>query len=218
MAITITLTVHYAPLVAKPSPPVLSGPTGRALPGHRVSFTCESHGFSPREITLKWFKDGNELPASQTSVDPEGDGASYSISSTARVPLAPGDVRSQVVCEVAHVTLQGGPPLRGTANLSETIRGRCPHTQPAPTPGPNPASLLHPLLFAPGLEWPGISFPAVLPVTGHRDVLLTHVCVMAAARSTPITCRAPCSELSSTFPIATPTTEHLLSARPLCSW
>ncbi|KAB1262452.1 Tyrosine-protein phosphatase non-receptor type substrate 1 [Camelus dromedarius] len=64
----------------------------------------------------------NEIAASQTSVDPEGDSISYSVSSTAKVVLAPGDVRSQVICEVAHVTLQGGPPLRGTANLSETIR------------------------------------------------------------------------------------------------
>uniref|UniRef100_A0A671F8X7 Ig-like domain-containing protein n=2 Tax=Rhinolophus ferrumequinum TaxID=59479 RepID=A0A671F8X7_RHIFE len=107
---------------AKPSPPVVSGPTGRAPPKQTVSFTCESHGFSPRNITLKWFKEGNELPASQTSVDPEGDSASYSVSSTARLVLAPGDVRSQLVCEVDHVTLRGGPPLRGTANLSETIR------------------------------------------------------------------------------------------------
>ncbi|XP_019501314.1 PREDICTED: tyrosine-protein phosphatase non-receptor type substrate 1 isoform X2 [Hipposideros armiger] len=107
---------------AKPSPPVVSGPTGRAPPGQTVNFTCESHGFSPRNIVLKWFKDGNQLPASQTTVDPEGDSASYSVSSTARVVLAPGDVRSQVVCEVVHVTLQGSPPLRGTANLSETIR------------------------------------------------------------------------------------------------
>ncbi|KAM5219962.1 signal-regulatory protein beta-1-like isoform 3-T3 [Hipposideros larvatus] len=107
---------------AKPSPPVVSGPTRRAPPGQIVSFTCESHGFSPRNITLKWFKDGNVLPASQTTVDPEEDSASYSVSSTARVVLAPGDVRSQVVCEVDHVTLQGSPPLRGTANLSETIR------------------------------------------------------------------------------------------------
>ncbi|XP_074173344.1 signal-regulatory protein beta-1 isoform X2 [Rhinolophus sinicus] len=107
---------------AKPSPPVVSGPTGRAPPKQTVSFTCESHGFSPQKITLKWFKDGNELPAPQTTVDPEGDSASYSISSTARLVLAPGDVRSQLVCEVDHVTLQGGPPLRGTANLSETIR------------------------------------------------------------------------------------------------
>ncbi|XP_044909736.1 signal-regulatory protein beta-1-like isoform X1 [Felis catus] len=107
---------------AKPSPPVVSGPTARATPEQTVSFTCESHGFSPRNVTLKWFKNGKELAASQTTVDPEGDSASYSISSTTTLPLAPGDVRSQVICEVAHVTLQGGPPLRGTANLSETLR------------------------------------------------------------------------------------------------
>ncbi|KAI5246353.1 Tyrosine-Protein Phosphatase Non-Receptor Type Substrate 1 [Manis pentadactyla] len=107
---------------AKPSPPVVLGPTERATPEQTVSFTCQSHGFSPRNITLKWFKNGNELSASQTNVDPEGDSASYRISSTAEVVLAPGDVRSQVICEVAHVTLQGGPPLRGTANLSETLR------------------------------------------------------------------------------------------------
>ncbi|XP_019501208.1 PREDICTED: signal-regulatory protein beta-1-like [Hipposideros armiger] len=107
---------------AKPSSPVVSGPTGRAPPGQTVSFTCESHGFSPRNIVLKWFKDGNQLPAFLTTMNPEGDSASYSVSSTARVVLAPGDIRSQVVCEVVHVTLQGSSPLRGTANLSETIR------------------------------------------------------------------------------------------------
>ncbi|XP_057575721.1 signal-regulatory protein beta-1-like [Hippopotamus amphibius kiboko] len=107
---------------AKPSPPMVSGPAVRASPEQTVSFTCTSHGFSPRNISLKWFKNGNELSASQTNVDPEGDSVSYSISSTTRVQLAPGDVHSQVICEVAHVTLQGGPPLRGTAKLSETIR------------------------------------------------------------------------------------------------
>ncbi|XP_065777642.1 tyrosine-protein phosphatase non-receptor type substrate 1 isoform X1 [Muntiacus reevesi] len=108
---------------AKPSPPMVSGPTVRATPEQTVSFTCTSHGFSPRNISLKWFKNGNELSASQTSVDPQKDNnASYSINSTTKVLLAPGDVHSQVICEVAHVTLQGGPPLRGTANLSETIR------------------------------------------------------------------------------------------------
>ncbi|KAF6088368.1 hypothetical protein HJG60_008209 [Phyllostomus discolor] len=107
---------------AQPSPPVVSAPTGRATPGQTVSFTCESHGFSPRNIILRWFKDGNEFPASQPTVDPEGDSPSYNISSTAKVRLARGDVRSQVICQVDHVTLKGGPPLRGTANLSETIR------------------------------------------------------------------------------------------------
>ncbi|XP_032207069.1 signal-regulatory protein beta-1-like isoform X9 [Mustela erminea] len=107
---------------AKPSPPVVSGPTARASPEQTVNFTCKSHSFSPRNITLRWFRNGNELAASQTSVDPEGDRMSYSISSTTRLVLAPGDVRSQVICEVTHVTLQGGPPLRGTANLSEVLR------------------------------------------------------------------------------------------------
>ncbi|XP_053782188.1 tyrosine-protein phosphatase non-receptor type substrate 1 [Desmodus rotundus] len=106
---------------AQPSPPVVSGPTGRAAPGQTVRFTCESHGFSPRNVILRWFKDGNELRASQTAVDPEGDSPSYSVSSTVTVLLARGDVRSQVICQVEHVTLKGGP-LRQTANLSEIIR------------------------------------------------------------------------------------------------
>uniref|UniRef100_A0A2K6KJ63 Ig-like domain-containing protein n=1 Tax=Rhinopithecus bieti TaxID=61621 RepID=A0A2K6KJ63_RHIBE len=106
---------------AKPSAPVVSGPTARATAEHTVSFTCESHGFSPKDITLKWFKNGNELSDFQTNVDPAGESVSYSIRSTARVVLTRGDVHSQVICEVAHVTLQGDP-LRGTANLSEAIR------------------------------------------------------------------------------------------------
>uniref|UniRef100_A0A8D2BDT6 Tyrosine-protein phosphatase non-receptor type substrate 1 n=1 Tax=Sciurus vulgaris TaxID=55149 RepID=A0A8D2BDT6_SCIVU len=106
---------------ARPSPPEVSGPATRATPGQTVSFTCKSHGFSPRNITLNWFKNGNELSHIQTSVDPAGESVSYRVSSTAQVTLAPGDVHSQVICEVAHVTLQGGP-LRGTANLSDTIR------------------------------------------------------------------------------------------------
>ncbi|XP_045836892.1 signal-regulatory protein beta-1-like isoform X4 [Meles meles] len=107
---------------AKPSPPVVLGPADRASPEQTVNFTCKSHGFSPRNIILRWFRNGNELAASQTSVDPEGNRTSYSISSTTRLVLAPGDVRSQVICEVTHVTLKGGPPLRGTVNLSEVLR------------------------------------------------------------------------------------------------
>ncbi|XP_053782834.1 signal-regulatory protein beta-1-like isoform X1 [Desmodus rotundus] len=106
---------------AQPSPPVVSAPMGRAAPGQTVRFTCESHGFSPRNVILRWFKDGNELPPSQTDVDPEGDSPSYSVSSTVTLPLARRDVRSQVICQVEHVTLKGGP-LRQTANLSEIIR------------------------------------------------------------------------------------------------
>ncbi|XP_047395947.1 signal-regulatory protein beta-1-like [Sciurus carolinensis] len=107
---------------ARPSPPEVSGPATRATPGQTVSFTCESHGFSSPIIILTWFKNGNELSHIQTSVDPAGESVSYRVSSTAQVTLAPGDVHSQVICEVAHITLQGELPLRGTANLSDTIR------------------------------------------------------------------------------------------------
>nr|XP_040131356.1 signal-regulatory protein beta-1 [Ictidomys tridecemlineatus] len=108
-------------MAARPSPPRVSGPGTRATPGQTVSFTCKSHGFSPQNITLKWFKNGNELSHTQTSVHPTGESVSYSVSSTALVTLTPGDVHSQVICEVAHITLWGSP-LRGTANLSDTIR------------------------------------------------------------------------------------------------
>ncbi|XP_054548917.1 signal-regulatory protein beta-1-like [Talpa occidentalis] len=106
---------------AKPSRPVVSGPAEGATPGQTVTFTCQSHGFSPRDISLKWFKNRKELPAPRSNVDPSGEAVSYNVSSTATVQLASGDVRSQVICEVSHVTLQGGS-LRGTANLSETIQ------------------------------------------------------------------------------------------------
>ncbi|XP_006868810.1 PREDICTED: signal-regulatory protein beta-1 isoform 3-like [Chrysochloris asiatica] len=105
---------------AKPSAPVVLGPSARISPGQAVSFTCESHGFSPRDVTLKWFKNGNELPALQTEVVPLKDSVSYNVSSKTQVMLTREDVYSQVICEVAHTTLQ--VPLRGTANLSETIR------------------------------------------------------------------------------------------------
>nr|XP_027810019.1 signal-regulatory protein beta-1-like isoform X2 [Marmota flaviventris] len=107
---------------ARPSPPVLLGPETRAEPGQMVSFTCKSHGFSPSNITLNWFKNGNKFLHIQTNVDPRGESVSFSLSSTAQVTLAPGDIYSQIICEVAHISLQGGPPLRGTANLSDTIR------------------------------------------------------------------------------------------------
>ncbi|ERE69828.1 tyrosine-protein phosphatase non-receptor type substrate 1 [Cricetulus griseus] len=108
-------------VLAKPSPPVVLGPGGRVKSEQKANFTCKSFGFSPRNITLKWFKDGNEISHFQTTVDPQGESVSYNVSSTAQVELNTGDVRSQVICEVAHVTLKEGP-LRGTANLSDIIR------------------------------------------------------------------------------------------------
>ncbi|XP_057636480.1 tyrosine-protein phosphatase non-receptor type substrate 1 isoform X1 [Chionomys nivalis] len=111
-------TVVY--VLAKPSAPVVSGPQNRVTPEHTVNFTCKSFGFSPRNITLKWFKDKDALPHFQTTVSPKGESISYNISSTAQVVLRSGDVRSQVICEVVHDTLESG--LRGIANLSDIIQ------------------------------------------------------------------------------------------------
>ncbi|XP_007958216.1 signal-regulatory protein beta-1 [Orycteropus afer afer] len=104
----------------KPSAIMLLGPTARTTPGQTVNFTCESHGFFPRDVTLKWFKNGNELPALQTKVVPPGNSISYNISSRTQVLLTPEDVHSKIICVVAHITLRDS--LLATANLSEIIR------------------------------------------------------------------------------------------------
>ncbi|GAB1286889.1 Tyrosine-protein phosphatase non-receptor type substrate 1 [Apodemus speciosus] len=108
-------------VLAKPSLPEVSGPAARSTPWQTVNFTCKSHGFSPRNITLKWFKNREELPHLETTVNPDGKDVSYTIISTVTVKLNHEDVRSQVICEVSHITLDGGP-LQGTANLSGIIR------------------------------------------------------------------------------------------------
>ncbi|XP_049635468.1 signal-regulatory protein beta-1-like [Suncus etruscus] len=63
-----------------PPHPEFSGPLVSALPRHIMSIICKSQGFSSRNISLTWFKNGNVLSASQTRVDPKGDSFSYSIS------------------------------------------------------------------------------------------------------------------------------------------
>ncbi|XP_041526317.1 tyrosine-protein phosphatase non-receptor type substrate 1 isoform X2 [Microtus oregoni] len=108
-------------VLAKPSAPVVFRPASKVTPGQTVNFTCESYGFSPRNITLKWFKDGKEFTHFQTTVSPKGESISYNISSTAQLVLRSEDVRSQIICEVAHDTLKSGP-LRGIANLSDIIQ------------------------------------------------------------------------------------------------
>ncbi|XP_006530148.1 signal-regulatory protein beta 1B isoform X3 [Mus musculus] len=100
---------------------MVSGPAARAVPKQTVTFTCRSHGFFPRNLTLKWFKNGNEISHLETSVEPEETSVSYRVSSTVQVVLEPRDVRSQIICEVDHVTLDRAP-LRGIAHISEFIQ------------------------------------------------------------------------------------------------
>ncbi|KAM8996569.1 tyrosine-protein phosphatase non-receptor type substrate 1-like [Ara ararauna] len=105
---------------AKPSSPVVSGPESRAGPGQSVPFTCTAGGFFPREIAVKWLKDGAQISAQQPQVTPGQTKSSYDVSSTVSVTLQEGDVRSQLECEVHHRTLPA--PLRGSFQLSRALR------------------------------------------------------------------------------------------------
>nr|XP_032622289.1 tyrosine-protein phosphatase non-receptor type substrate 1-like [Chelonoidis abingdonii] len=105
---------------ARPSAPSVSGPPSRAVPGPPVTFTCTSGGFSPRDITVTWLKNGAKLPDPQTQVLPELQSISYNMSSTVGVSLTRGDARSQLTCQIEHSTLPA--PLRVTYNLSDALR------------------------------------------------------------------------------------------------
>nr|XP_020846192.1 signal-regulatory protein beta-1-like [Phascolarctos cinereus] len=66
-----------------------------------------STGFSPKNISLKWLKNGTELPALWTHFFPEGDSVSYNLTSTVQELLTPSDVHSKVICELFVIFLLG---------------------------------------------------------------------------------------------------------------
>ncbi|XP_009982659.1 PREDICTED: tyrosine-protein phosphatase non-receptor type substrate 1-like, partial [Tauraco erythrolophus] len=103
---------------AKPTTPVMSGPGRRVGPGQSVSVTCTARGSSPKDITVKWSKDGAPITAQQPQVTPERTKSSYNMSSTVTMTLQENDVRSRLTCEVQH------PPLNapGTYQLSQALR------------------------------------------------------------------------------------------------
>ncbi|XP_014645619.1 PREDICTED: signal-regulatory protein beta-1 isoform 3-like [Ceratotherium simum simum] len=105
---------------AKPSLPEVSGPSNRAIPGQAVTLTCTATGFFPKNIHLKWFEDGVELPALQTFVLPPGEAFSYTVVSTTLVTLAFSSLHSQVTCQVDHSELQS--PLSNHMNISKFLQ------------------------------------------------------------------------------------------------
>ncbi|XP_058278697.1 tyrosine-protein phosphatase non-receptor type substrate 1-like isoform X2 [Hirundo rustica] len=106
-------------VLAKPSPPLVSGPEQRAEPGQSVPFTCTTGGFFPKEIGVKWFKNKDPMVAQPPQVT-ESRVKTYNISSTVMVTLQEDDVRSQLICEVQHPTLL--VPLQGRYQLSRVLR------------------------------------------------------------------------------------------------
>ncbi|NXN06332.1 SIRBL protein, partial [Sylvia borin] len=104
---------------AKPSPPLVSGPEQRAEPEQQASFTCTTGGFFPKTIGVKWFKNKDPMVAQPPQVT-DGGVKTYNMSSTVTVTLQKADVRSQLICEVQHSTLQ--VPLRERYQLSRVLR------------------------------------------------------------------------------------------------
>ncbi|NWH54645.1 SHPS1 phosphatase, partial [Fregata magnificens] len=107
-------------VLAKPTHPVVSGPSRRARPGQSVSATCTAGGFFPKDISVKWLKDRAPISAQQPQITPGRTKSSYDMSSTVTMTLQEDDVRSQLVCEVRHPTLMA--PLKGMYQLSQALR------------------------------------------------------------------------------------------------
>ncbi|XP_036176844.1 tyrosine-protein phosphatase non-receptor type substrate 1-like [Myotis myotis] len=78
----------------------LQGPPQRSEPGTSILLKYTSSGFHTQHVTVAWLKNNHTLPNPQTSVHLSRD--TYNVSSSVRVPLQAGDVRSQVFCLVMH--------------------------------------------------------------------------------------------------------------------
>ncbi|XP_032054445.1 tyrosine-protein phosphatase non-receptor type substrate 1-like [Aythya fuligula] len=105
---------------ARPSNPTVSGPSYRVQPGYTVSFTCNSWGFFPSDINVKWFKDKTPIQSQLPNVTPEPSNFTYSLSSTVTVTLQKDDIRSELTCQVLHTTLTA--PLTRSYRLSQVLR------------------------------------------------------------------------------------------------
>ncbi|XP_050169795.1 tyrosine-protein phosphatase non-receptor type substrate 1-like isoform X2 [Myiozetetes cayanensis] len=106
-------------VLAKPSPPIVSGPSQRAGPRQSVAFNCTAGGFFPENISVKWFKDKTSI-SSQLPQVTEWREKSYNMSSSVTVVLEEGDVLSQLICEVQH--LASSSSLKGMYQLSRVLR------------------------------------------------------------------------------------------------
>ncbi|ETE56959.1 Tyrosine-protein phosphatase non-receptor type substrate 1, partial [Ophiophagus hannah] len=109
-------------VIAKPSQPVILGPTQRILVGSWASFNCYSEGFFPREITVSWWKDREKIPAAQTNIlnTYENQNISYQAESTVEIPLEQGDMKSQLTCQIQHRSLE--VPIQQTFALGDILR------------------------------------------------------------------------------------------------
>ncbi|XP_058033183.1 signal-regulatory protein beta-1-like [Ahaetulla prasina] len=111
-------------VIAMPSQPVVLGPTRRITAGSWASFNCSTGGFSPREITVSWLKDGKKIPGGQTNIlnSDEKQSISYRAENTLEILLERGDVKSQLTCQIQHRSLDDRGPLQQTFALRDVLR------------------------------------------------------------------------------------------------
>ncbi|XP_026550109.1 tyrosine-protein phosphatase non-receptor type substrate 1-like, partial [Notechis scutatus] len=109
-------------VIAKPSQPVVLGPTRRITAGSQASFNCSTAGFSPQEITVSWLTDGEKVLAVQTIImnSDEKRSISYRAESRVEILLEQGDMKSQLTCQIQHRSLDG--PLQQTFALGSILR------------------------------------------------------------------------------------------------
>ncbi|XP_068556945.1 signal-regulatory protein beta-1-like isoform X3 [Anas acuta] len=105
---------------ARPSNPTVSGPSDRVEAGNVASFTCNSWGFFPSDIIVKWFKDKTLIQSQLPNVTPGPSNFTYNMSSTVTVTLQKDDIRSELTCQVLHTTLTA--PLTRSFHLSQILR------------------------------------------------------------------------------------------------
>ncbi|XP_012866105.1 PREDICTED: signal-regulatory protein beta-1 isoform 3-like [Dipodomys ordii] len=106
-------------VIAPPSLPVVIGPLERALIKQAVNFSCMSYSFFPKNITLRWFKNGKELSSLRTQVIELKYGSGDKVLSSTEVVLDPKDFNSRVTCNMDHPSFPH--PLHGKTELTDTM-------------------------------------------------------------------------------------------------
>nr|XP_014350917.1 PREDICTED: tyrosine-protein phosphatase non-receptor type substrate 1-like [Latimeria chalumnae] len=106
-------------LKASPSPPSILGPLSSVEVDQRVVLICTSEGFSPKDISVSWFKDGAVFSASHTSITPIEEFLSYHLYSIISVTTVKHENASVYACEINHETLS--TPMVKTFHLDYHI-------------------------------------------------------------------------------------------------
>ncbi|XP_044841727.1 signal-regulatory protein beta-1-like [Mauremys mutica] len=113
-------------------PPRLRVGTAPAAPvtlNASVTFTCRAEGFYPKDASLTWLENGNEMDLGKPAPLAENPDGTYTLQSSLEVKATEQRSQSAFTCQVVH---NSQPPV----NASEMLR----FSQPPPEPGKDPTS------------------------------------------------------------------------------